>query len=110
MKENSLPTVADTDNHEQHLIVHRMAKKTWATWAHIGWHEDLLAQQKAIEQAQAQIAAQQGQQESPLNSGLNGLNSGQSSKKPQVGGAKQKPNEAAAPLKQEMVQKGNNQL
>lgn len=53
-----LAQVADTDNHEQHLIVHQMAKKTWATWTHMAWHEDLLAKQKAMEKAMAQAQVQ----------------------------------------------------
>lgn len=43
---DEMPKVADTDNHEQHLIIHQMAKKTWATWIHMAWHEELLAKQK----------------------------------------------------------------
>lgn len=46
LAKEELAQVADTDNHEQHLIIHQMAKKTWATWIHMAWHEELLAQQK----------------------------------------------------------------
>lgn len=80
---DEMPQVAETDNHSQHLYIHYMAKKTWATWTHIAWHEQLLAQQKAIEQAQAQLQAQPTPQ------------------KPEVGADKGNPMKAAAPLERE---------
>lgn len=46
--DNELPQVQPTDNHEQHLAVHAMSKNSWAKWIHIQWHEELLAQQKAM--------------------------------------------------------------
>lgn len=60
---NSLPVVADTDNHEQHIPIHYMAKNTWAKWTHIAWHEELLGEQKKQQmlQAQAMGAPQPGQ-------------------------------------------------
>lgn len=42
---NSMPNVADTDDHRQHLLIHTMAPNTWAKWTHMAWHEELLAQQ-----------------------------------------------------------------
>lgn len=49
LAQDELAKVADTDNHEQHLIIHQMAKKTWATWIHMAWHEELLAKTKQQE-------------------------------------------------------------
>lgn len=57
LKDDIMPQVSETDNHEQHIPIHYMAKKTWATWTHIAWHEELLAQQKA----QNSDTGQQGQ-------------------------------------------------
>lgn len=48
-----MPQVADTDNHEQHLAVHAMAKNSWEKWTHIAWHEELLAKQRQADQAMA---------------------------------------------------------
>lgn len=83
---DKLPQVADTDNHEQHIPIHYMAKNTWAKWVHIAWHEDLLAQKKAFEEAQAKA---QGQPQP-----------GQ----PQVGADQQNPMKAAAPLENAISQ------
>lgn len=44
ISKNVLPQVADTDNHQQHILIHSMAKNTWAKWTHLAWHEELLAQ------------------------------------------------------------------
>jgi len=91
---NSLPQVAETDEHTEHLAIHRMAQNTWAKWVHIAWHEEALALQKQQQKQQAQQGQQQEQQgEQPKG-------------QPQVGEAKKNPQEAAAPLKQEMVPKG----
>lgn len=88
--ENKMPQVADTDNHQEHIAVHMMAKNTWAKWVHISWHEELLGQQKQQEKQQMQ---QQGQEQ-------------QDAKNPQVGKDKKDPQSAASPLKQETVPKG----
>jgi hypothetical protein len=58
LNNEQLPQVAPTDNHEQHLPVHYMAKNTWAKWVHIAWHEELLAQQKQQEMQQVQMQQQ----------------------------------------------------
>lgn len=57
---DELPQVSPTDNHEQHLAVHRMAKDSWAKWTHIGWHEELLSEQKKQMQQQAMQSAAPG--------------------------------------------------
>lgn len=84
---NSMPDVKETDNHEQHLAVHRMAQNTWAKWIHVHWHEELLGLQKKQKMEQAQMAQgpQQGGQNPP----------GADQNKPQD------PQQAAAPLQQE---------
>lgn len=97
INENSLPQVLDTDEHEQHLPIHYMAKNTWAKWVHIAWHEELLGQKKQMQMqaAQQQMQPDQGQQDQ-----------GQEADKPQVGAQKQDKNENAAPLKAELTPKG----
>lgn len=69
---DELAQVAETDNHEQHLIIHQMAKKTWATWIHMDWHENLLAEQKKMQQmmAQAQVGGPMGQQQGVAQNAL----------------------------------------
>lgn len=93
---NEMPQVAPTDNHEQHLMVHRMAANTWAKWIHIQWHEEMLSMQKQQQMMQAQQQIQQAGQQStgalppePVQ--------------PQVGVAKQNPMEAASSLRQETL-------
>lgn len=83
LNENKLPQVAQTDNHEQHLAIHQMAKNTWGKWVHMAWHEELLGQQR---QQQMQQQQEQGQEEAD---------------KPKVGKDKKDPQSAASPLKQE---------
>lgn len=88
MNGNEMPDVKDTDNHEQHLAVHRMAQNTWAKWIHIHWHEELLGLAKK-QQQEAQMQEQAG--EKPGDKGG-------------PGGDKKKPQddkEAAAPLQKE---------
>lgn len=95
INENSLPQVLPTDNHEQHLPIHYMAKNTWAKWVHISWHEELLAQQKSQEMQQAMAqAAPVGGEQTPGASGP---------EKPQVGAEKQSPLGAASSLRQETL-------
>ncbi len=99
--ENKMPQVSPTDNHEQHLLIHRMSKNTWAKWVHIQWHEELLSQQKQ---------AQQQQQVLPQNGMQPGMQPGMAQNvppeplQPQVGVAGQNPREAAASLRQATLQ------
>lgn len=58
LNNESLPQVAITDNHEQHLPIHYMAKNTWGKWIHVAWHEELLAQQKQQQMQQASVQQQ----------------------------------------------------
>ncbi len=56
MKDGTMPSVAETDDHTEHLYVHQMMQpKNWAAWTHIAWHEELLAEQKKNEMAQQQM-------------------------------------------------------
>ena len=89
---NELSKVLPTDNHEQHLLVHRMAKNSWAKWIHVQWHEEMLAMQKQQQMMQAQMPpqGQTGVPPEPVE--------------PQVGVAKQNPLEAASSLRQETLQ------
>lgn len=49
---NKMVKVQETENHQQHILVHRMAKNTWAKWTHLAWHEEALSQQIAAGQVQ----------------------------------------------------------
>ena len=88
LNENQLPQVMQIDNHEQHLLIHRMAKNTWGKWIHIAWHEELLqhTKQQAMMGAQEQIAQPTPEPNQP---------------KPGVAG--EKPMEAAASLRNETI-------
>lgn len=100
INENSLPQVSETEDHSQHLPIHYMAKNTWAKWVHIAWHEELLAVQKQKEMQQMQQQPQQDNQKEQKPSGQNGGD------KTKMGEAKKNPQEAASPLKQELVPQG----
>ncbi len=55
LADDKMPKVADTDNHTAHIYTHYMVQpKTWATWMHIAWHEELLDKQKQQNQGQNQ--------------------------------------------------------
>jgi len=86
---DDMPDVQPTDNHTTHIYTHMMIQpKTWATWFHIEWHQELLAQQKAMEQQQAQMELQQG-------GALGGSGA--------VGKEKQNPSSQTSPLKTEIT-------
>lgn len=87
-----------TDNHEQHLMVHRMAANTWAKWLHIQMHEEMLSLQKQQQMMQQQAAMQQQapQAGQPQQAAPEPV-------QPQVGVAKQNPKEAASSLRQETL-------
>lgn len=99
--DNHLAKVLPTDNHEQHLAVHAMAKNSWAKWIHIQWHEEMLSNQKQqlMQQQQMQAQPQQGQ---PGQSGQQ-PNVPPEPQQPQVGVAKQNPREAASSLRNETL-------
>lgn len=87
MKGESMPDVADTDNHVTHIYTHMMVQpKTWATWYHIAWHEQLLAKQKKQEQMMMS-------QETSLGG------------KGKIGAEKSSPLAQASPLKTELKNK-----
>ncbi len=47
LRENMMAQVKETDNHTTHIYTHLIVQpKTWATWAHLEWHQELLAQQQ----------------------------------------------------------------
>ena len=87
LAEDKMPPVGEQDNHQQHILVHMMAKKTWATWVHIAWHEALLGLQK---QQQAQ-QPQPGQEQKPGDK----KDKGKDKQKPN--GPQQSPMQQAAP-------------
>lgn len=93
MQSGKMPPVQPTDNHEQHLAVHAMAKNTWEKWIHIQWHEEMLSQQK-------QQQMQQPQPGQPTQPGQAPPEPTQ----PQVGTVGQNPLEAASSLRQKTQQ------
>lgn len=106
LNDNKMPQVAQTDNHEQHLMIHRMAKNSWAKWVHIQWHEESLSQQKQQQmQQQTQQLQQPGQQNGQSKTGPPGSpgNIPPEPMQPQVGVAQQNPKEAASSLRQETL-------
>lgn len=83
LKEDKMPNVEETDDHSTHIMIHHMVQpKTKATWMHIKWHEDLLAEQKKQEQVAASLQATEAPQEtnsplqaaSPLKGAINKTN------------------------------------
>lgn len=55
LAKDTMPPVSETDNHTTHIYTHHMVEpKTWATWNHIAWHEELLDKQKKQQQGQGQ--------------------------------------------------------
>lgn len=97
LAEDTMPDVSEVDDHIQHLYTHQMAKKTWATWTHMAWHEALLAVQKKQELAQKQAEAQKAAQPQPPPSDDGQKGGGD---KPKVGEKQKNPLSAAAPLQQ----------
>lgn len=100
---NKMPQVLPTDNHEQHLLIHRMAKNSWAKWVHIEWHEEALSIQKQQQQAQMQQGPQ-GQPQVQQQPGQQQKGLPPEPMKPQVGVAEQNPREAATSLRQTTLQ------
>lgn len=94
---NSMPQVAETDNHEQHLIIHQMAQKTWATWVHMAWHEELLAKQKQQEKLMQQAQMMSGGSQ-PAQPGIPGQ------MVPQTGQQSANPLNAATPSQENSPQ------
>lgn len=85
LMKDEMPDVQPTDNHTTHIYTHMMVQpKTKATWFHLEWHQELLAQQKALEQQQMQAQAALG------GSG-------------QIGAEKTNPTSQASPLKTEII-------
>lgn len=104
LTKDSLPQVNPTDNHEQHLLIHRMAGNSWAKWVHIQWHEEMLSQQKQQQMQQAQLQAQ------PQPGAQPGAPPQTPPGQPETKSAGQNPLEAAASLKQNTLQNiGQNQ-
>ena len=84
LRTDVMPEVLETDDHVTHIYMHRMlTPKTWATWMHIDWHEQMLAEQKKQEMLAVQQQAE--------------------GTKPTVGAAKKSPIGAASPLKTEII-------
>lgn len=94
INKEELPQVSVTDNHEQHILIHNMAKNTWAKWMHLQWHEEMLSAQKQAQLTQAmqpQMGQTQPGQAPPEPT------------QPQVGVAGQSPLQAASSLRQETL-------
>lgn len=97
INKGEMPQVAPTDNHEQHLMVHRMANPTWAKWIHIQWHEEMLSMQKQQQMAQQQMQAQPGQGQA---GGAQQPGTSPEPTQPTPGVAGQSPLQAASSLRQ----------
>lgn len=95
----TMPKVAETDDHVQHLAVHRNAHNTWAKWVHVAWHEELLGMQKQMKMQAEQQQMQGGQpgQEPGQGAGQEPQKKGKT-----AGKDKGNPQETAAPLKTEL--------
>lgn len=51
LKKDQLPPVLETDDHQTHIMIHRMLDTDkWAKWVHIAEHEEALAKQNAMAQ------------------------------------------------------------
>lgn len=97
MKDGTMPSVAETDNHTTHLYIHQMAMpKNWAIWTHVAWHEEELAKQKLAEM-QAQVAQVQTIAPAP----------GEVPEVPKPGADKKNPLQAASSLRTEMASDNN---
>lgn len=93
LAKNEMIDVSETDNHTTHIYTHQMVQpKTWATWYHIAWHEELLAKQK---QQEMQMQQQQVQEMGQKSLGGKG----------KVGAEKKSPLSAASPLATELKNK-----
>jgi hypothetical protein len=66
--------------------------KSWATWLHINWHEELLAKQKAMEQQAQQMQM---------------MNEGSPPGQTKVSVEKRNSKAAASPLKTEITSNNN---
>lgn len=91
LKEDLLPEVKETDDHQTHIYTHMMVQpKTHATWLHLDWHQKLLAEQKKKEMEAQQQA---------IDDSMSAIEAG----KPKVGAEKKSPMAQASPLKSETV-------
>lgn len=97
--DDTMPTVAPTQNHTTHIYIHNMippGKRTWSMWFHIAAHEQMLAEQKAQEQLMQQAVLTKGaldtntQQNGKMQTGL------------QIGAEKKSPMAAVSPIKTEI--------
>ena len=69
LAKDKMPDVKETDNHTVHIYMHHMVQpKTWATWMHIAWHEELLDKQKKDQQAQG--GGQNGDQQQKVSESI----------------------------------------
>lgn len=89
-----------TDNHTTHIYTHMMLQpKTLAMWFHIEGHQQMLAQQKAMEMEAQKQALMQNAQQGQIDS------TGGESGKINVGAEKRSPMDQTSPLKTEINNK-----
>lgn len=133
LMKDTMPDVAETDDHTTHIYMHHMVQpKTWATWMHIAWHQELLDKQKKENppnqggedkpsesisysdlppDGQVQMAQQAGikldpnavQQQAQMAQQSKSQPSTGAKKKPAMGKDRQNPQAMASPLKTEMT-------
>lgn len=97
LNNNVLADVSDKDNHETHLYIHRMAKKTPAMWSHYFWHEELWAMTKDKEKKQQEAQGQKNMGEEKGGQPTGGSVGG--AKPPKVKEKQKNPLEATSTLK-----------
>ena len=101
LKREELPEALETDNHSTHIYTHYMVQpKTWATWVHIGDHEDKLNKQKE----QSMIMGMEGG--TPPGASQPQIGASQGTTRPQPGIEKKDPMAQASPLKTEVRSSG----
>ena len=100
LKQDKLPNVSETDDHTTHIYTHHMVMpKTWATWVHISWHEEMLSKQKQQEMQQKQQAGQDQKDMGDAGGQNQGKGQdGKDAKKPKIGEKQKNPQNAAVPL------------
>lgn len=107
LKVGKMPDVAETDNHTTHIYTHYMVTpKTWQTWVHIAWHQELLATQKKQEMdAKAQGGGGDMKDAIPKGGVDTGGKEDKKAKPVKVGEKKKSPIEAASSLKENIQPK-----
>lgn len=98
LTEDTFMQASPQDDHQQHILVHMMAKKTWATWIHIGMHQELLALQKKQQMQQEQQGEQPQPEQKPDDKGKGKKQDKQKPQSPMQAAAPNTGSKMATPL------------